>query len=69
MDLEKFHCPESVTGHGLADKQGKCPFCRRKVDSKQPRPLAPKAFPRTELDQAYGYMWDPDFGNSKDDFY
>lgn len=55
------NCPESVTGiHGLADRQGLCPWCRQKVDAKAPRP--PFGPTRSELEEAYGMMWDPDWG-------
>ena len=29
-------CPESVTGHGLTDRTGRCPWCRRKIEAAQP---------------------------------
>lgn len=55
------NCLESVTGiHGLADRQGLCPWCKKKVDSKTPRPSVEHV--RSDLDEAYDMMWDPDYG-------
>ena len=30
-------CPGSVTGHGLADVQGRCPWCSKKIEGAAPR--------------------------------
>lgn len=55
-----YDCPESVTGHGDPDRKGLCPWCRRKIDSRMPKP--PPERVASELEEAYGMMWDPDWG-------
>lgn len=55
-------CAGSVSGiHGDADRRGICPWCGRKVMPALPKPaLRPHL---TEMDEAYGYVWDPDYGS------
>lgn len=58
-DLTWPICSESVSGHGRADQQGRCPWCRRKINSVvgyQPRRWEP-----SELTEAYGRFYDPDW--------
>lgn len=59
--VTRFHCPDSVTGHGSANLNGNCPYCGYKLEPKMRR-LAPQIGATAELDDAYGYHWDPDFG-------
>lgn len=58
---EPPRCPESINGgHGPADAYGKCPRCGIKYTTTQPRP--PQwAMPISDLTDAYGLMWDPDY--------
>lgn len=53
-------CPGSVTGHGLADVQGRCPWCSKKIEGAAPRPRLDGW--RTEMDAEYRRHYDPDFG-------
>ncbi len=59
--IDRFNCEASVTGHGSVDIQGCCPWCGIKLEAKQRR-LAPQIGATTEIDDAYGYHWDPDYG-------
>jgi hypothetical protein len=60
-EATRYHCPKSVTGHGSADINGKCPWCGYKIDSKMSR-LGSQIGATTDIDDYYGYYWDPDFG-------
>lgn len=60
----RWHCTESVTGHGLTDRDGKCPWCGIKTESKMSR-LAPQIGATTDIDDSYEYFWDPDYGIPK----
>lgn len=59
--VSRWHCSKSVTGHGSSNKDGKCPYCGYKTGPKMKR-LAPQIGATTDLDDAYGYHWDPDYG-------
>lgn len=63
-EATRSHCPKSVTGHGSSDIYGKCPWCGYKIDSKMSRPGKQKDT-TTDIDDSYGYHWDPDFGAPK----
>ena len=52
-------CPDGAFSHGPADARGRCPWCRCKVTSVMP---APRAYPRSELSEAYEEFYDPDYG-------
>jgi hypothetical protein len=54
-------CPESVTGHGRTDVQGRCPWCGRRIERVQP--VQNLQGWRTELDRSYRQHYDPDFGS------
>lgn len=55
-------CSGSVTGC-VADASGRCHWCKRKVMAALPRPaLGPHL---TVIDEAYGYVWDPDYGSGR----
>jgi hypothetical protein len=45
--------------HGPPDSAGRCPWCRNQIETTQP---APRAYPRSELSEAYAYVYDPDEG-------
>lgn len=58
-------CPGSVTGiHGDPDRHGICPWCSSKVMSALPKPPLGRGY-STELDEAYGYIYDPDYGSAR----
>lgn len=55
-------CPESVSGHDIGGTtDGSCAWCGRRIDQPRPRPRLPFGYV-TELDEAYGRHWDPDWG-------
>ena len=56
-------CPEDIQGwHKSTDIHGKCCLCGRKIHGNAPRG---RSFPvKPDLDLAYEYTYDPDFGNS-----
>lgn len=64
MSFYSGPCPESVSRHD-ADRDGRCFWCRRKVDYPVRRPTE---FTRTE-DQSYRYFYDPDFGSGRHDIF
>jgi len=54
-----IECPESVTGHDTGGREdGRCTWCRARIDGPAPRP---DAFPVSDLTDAYGYHYDPDY--------
>ena len=55
---DRYRCPEAFT-HGPPTGDGRCPWCDRVVAARAPRPAS---FPVTELTEAYGEHYDPDFG-------
>lgn len=59
-------CPEDITGiHKSIDIHGKCCLCGRKIYGNIPRG---RSFPvKPDLDLAYEYTYDPDFGSSYQD--
>ncbi len=60
-------CMEAAYGfHGMADRFGCCPYCRAHIDAPLRRP---NRWPPNDLDGAYRYFYDPDFGAHKDDVY
>lgn len=63
--MPEWRCPESISGHS-ADKDGRCYWCKRKIDSKMPKP-DPIYGVRSELDLAYEYYYDPDWGGRRYD--
>lgn len=64
--MNEFACSGSVTGHGSADRDGRCPWCLRRMEPPLSRPVA---VPSTDLGDAYGYFYDPDFGSGPLDAY
>lgn len=54
-------CQSSVTGH-RSGADGRCVWCERRVDPPVPRPELGQSY-RTELDLAYRYVYDPDYGD------
>jgi len=54
-------CSGSVTGHGLTDVRGRCPWCERKIEGTLPRRDLRSW--RTEMDVEYRRFYDPDFGD------
>jgi hypothetical protein len=52
-------CPDGAITHGPADGRGRCPWCGRKVTSAMP---APRAYPVSDLTEAYDEFYDPDYG-------
>lgn len=61
------YCPGSVSGHDGGDRDGLCTWCRRRVNSPVGMPLRLNRG-RTELDEAYRRMYDPDWGLSPLDY-
>jgi histone acetyltransferase (RNA polymerase elongator complex component) len=62
MDKEYRTCPESVSGHGLANVRGECPYCKKKFESASPKP---KYKEKPELIEAYEYFYDPNYGSAR----
>lgn len=52
-------CPDGAIMHGPADVRGRCPWCGNKVTNALP---APRAYPRSDLSEAYAIHYDPDEG-------
>ena len=53
-------CPETYNGfHGLSDIRGRCPYCRRQYE---PPARMPEHLPVSELSDACGQFYDPDWG-------
>lgn len=52
-------CPDGAIMHGPADVAGRCPWCGIKYTSTMP---VPRRYPRSELSEAYAYVYDPDEG-------
>lgn len=46
--------------HGPTTRAGRCPWCGRKLEPALP---APERVDRTELDEAYSLVYDPDEGS------
>lgn len=58
-------CPESVRGkHSLAERDGRCRWCRRKIAGKAPRGIEAV---RSRLTDAYRRFYDPDWGSAQTD--
>lgn len=56
-------CPGSVTSTSCSpDRDGSCVWCGRKVTSALPKPALGRGY-MSELDEAYGYIYDPDYGS------
>jgi hypothetical protein len=52
-------CRRSASSVHVPDRAGLCRWCRQRVD----RPVRkPERFPLTDLSEAYGYFYDPDWG-------
>lgn len=57
-------CPDTVYGeHSLLDNHGKCSWCGKIVGFSSPKP---KSFPTSNLEDAYRYFYDPDYGYDKE---
>jgi hypothetical protein len=59
--LERWQCPEALR-HGPLDGAGRCPWCRRQVDSAVSYVAGETFGRRTELAEAYAITYDPDEG-------
>lgn len=57
-------CAESVSGHGEPDREGRCPWCKRKIGRALP---APDRVPPTTQGQEYRRHYDPDWGSDHRD--
>jgi hypothetical protein len=53
-----------VSGHGSADAEGRCPWCKRKIERKT---SAPDRVPPTVQGQEYRRHYDPDWGSDHRD--
>jgi len=60
-----IECSGSVTGHGLTDVKGRCPWCGKKVEVAASMPDLGSW--RTELDAEYRRHYDPDLGDDPKD--
>lgn len=61
-------CPESLTGvHSEPNTSGNCVYCAKFLGRRQRH--APPTNYRSELDLAYHYFYDPDYGNDRSDAY
>jgi hypothetical protein len=56
--LDRLKCEEAIK-HGPADRDGRCPWCKRKITSAVPR--SPESEPVSDLSESYGYYHDPDW--------
>lgn len=52
-------CRQSAGSNHVPDRAGLCRWCRQRVARPAPRP---QRFDRSELTEAYGYHYDPDWG-------
>lgn len=61
MTASLDECPDAIGGHGLADREGRCPYCQAKYEAKAPRPTrwAPV---RAAILDAYDRFYNPDWG-------
>lgn len=70
MAIERTRCTGSVHGmHDDPDRAGRCPFCGQQVAYPMARPKRSLPNGRPELDRAYEYYYDPDFGLNQYDSY
>lgn len=61
-------CTDTVAGlHSPLDAYGKCSWCGKKVEFTIPKPTL--GFGSTELDDAYDYHYDTNYGGRKHDNY
>ena len=61
-------CPETYDGtHGKTGTDGRCLFCRRKVEAASPRPDRWTWVTRSPLIDAYRRTYDPDWGSAQYD--
>lgn len=69
FDVTRYFCPEAA---GLSDhdpdRSGRCRWCGRKTSTAVPQP-PPDPSVKSDLDLAYGYHYDPDFGEDRRDVY
>lgn len=62
----KLGCPDTLYGHHSdPDAAGKCTWCGQKIAARAERPRAPRGHV-TELDEAYGTFYDPDWDGRQD---
>jgi len=66
--MSSHYCPEAagLMDHML-DRRGYCEWCGQRLGAGTPKPPPSRCKSDTEL--AYGYFWDPDFGESPLDVY
>lgn len=60
-------CPESIAIH-QSDINGNCIFCGRHIEAPV-GPFVPTPDIESELNLAYKYYYDPDYGNNRNDYY
>lgn len=66
MSRRQTDCPETIYGfHTDPDRDGKCMWCRQKISYPLGRPKGPFRETKTNLEEAYGYFYDPDHGIEK----
>jgi hypothetical protein len=57
-----WDCPEATWGlHSAPDPRGCCYWCRRRIDAPAARP---ERHPISDLTEAYGLFYDPDWSPS-----
>jgi len=66
--MSALNCKESLYGIHDAARDGKCHWCGRRVDSPCPKPTS-FGHSKAEIDTAYEYYYDPDFGSDRMDKY
>jgi hypothetical protein len=66
--MSTWFCPASVSATHDEDRRGVCAWCGRRTGPPQPRP-APNPRIKSDLDLAYSYYWDPDFGTDRADVF
>jgi len=63
-----WDCQESFYGDHDESRDGKCHWCGRRVGSGTPRQHS-HFYQKSEIDLAYNYYYDPDFGSDRKDVY
>jgi len=66
--LHYLNCPDTIDGHhGSTDANGRCKWCKRRLEPKTSFVPDPRIL--SELDAAYRYTYDPDFGTRHEERY
>jgi len=66
--MARTRCPEATYGWHEPGQDGRCLWCKQQVSSRWSRPLPPRGA-RSELELAYNYHYNPDFGKDDSDSY